>query len=145
MARHTRSEMLEILRGIPLFAHLPKGDLREVAKLCFEEVYETDQVILKQLEDAQFMVAITSGRARVTRDGHAVAKVGAGEVVGEMALIDGQRRSAAVVAETRVEAIVLHRTAFLKLLESNPSMARWLLMAQTARLREADRKLGALG
>jgi CRP/FNR family transcriptional regulator, cyclic AMP receptor protein len=145
MARRTRSEMLEILRGIPLFAHLPKGDLREIAKLCFEEVYETDQVILKQLEDAQFMVAITSGRARVTRDGHAVAEVGAGEVVGEMALIDGQRRSAAVVAETRVEGIVLHRTAFLKLLDSNPSMARWLLMAQTARLREADRNLGALG
>jgi CRP/FNR family cyclic AMP-dependent transcriptional regulator len=145
MARRTRTEILEVLRGIPLFAHLPKGDLREVANLCFEEVYETDQVILKQLEDAQFMVAITSGRARVTRDGHSVAKVGAGEVVGEMALIDGQRRSAAVVAETQVEGIVLHRTAFLKLLDSNPSMARWLLMAQTARLREADRKLGALG
>jgi hypothetical protein len=33
----------------------------------------------------------------------------------------------------------------MKLLDSNPSMARWLRMAQTARLREADRKLGALG
>lgn len=41
MARHTRSEMLEILRGISLFAHLPKGDLREIAKLCFDEVNET--------------------------------------------------------------------------------------------------------
>jgi len=145
MARRSRSEILEILRGIPLFAHLPKGQLREIAKLCFDEVYETDQVILKQLEEAQQMVAIISGKARVTRDGRAVATVGAGDVVGEMALIDGLRRSAAVVAETTVEGIVLHRTAFLKLLDGNPGMARWLLLAQTARLREADRKLGSLG
>jgi hypothetical protein len=41
MARHMRSEMLEILRGIPLFAHLPNADLREVARLCIEEFNET--------------------------------------------------------------------------------------------------------
>jgi CRP/FNR family cyclic AMP-dependent transcriptional regulator len=145
MGRRSKSEILEVLRGIPLFAHLPKSELREVAKLCFEKIYETDHVILKQLEEAQQMVAIISGRARVTRDGQAVATVGAGDVVGEMALIDGLRRSAAVVAETTVEGIVLHRTAFLKLLDKNPSMAKSLLLAQTARLREADRKLGALG
>jgi CRP-like cAMP-binding protein len=145
MARRTRSEILEVLQGIPLFAHLPKGHLKEVAKLCFEETYAPDQVILKQLEEAQHMVAIVAGTARVTRDGKAVATVGAGEVVGEMALIDGLRRSAAVVADTQVEGVLLHRTAFLRLLEDNPSMARSLLLAQTARLREADRKLGALG
>ena len=72
MARRSKSEILEVLRGIPLFAHLPKSELRDVAKLCFEEVYETDHVILKQLEEAQQMVAIISGRARVTRDGQAV-------------------------------------------------------------------------
>jgi CRP-like cAMP-binding protein len=145
MARRPKSEITEVLRGIPLFAHLPKTHLREMAKLCFEQVYEADQVILKQLEEAQHMVAIVSGRARVTRDGNAIATVGAGDVVGEMSLIDGLRRSAAVVAETSVEGIVLHRTAFLKLLDGNPAMARSLLLAQTARLREADRQLGALG
>jgi CRP/FNR family transcriptional regulator, cyclic AMP receptor protein len=145
MARRPKSEIQEVLRGVPLFSHLSKAQLRELAKLCFEEVYDTDQVILKQLEEAQHMVAIINGRARVTRDGQAVATVGAGDVIGEMALIDGLRRSAAVVAETPVEGIVLHRTAFLKLLDGDPSIARGLLIAQTARLREADRKLGALG
>src|SRR5688500_8546515 len=99
MARRPRSEILEVIQGIPLFAHLPKGDLREIAKMCFEETYAPDQVILKQLEDAQHMVAIVAGTARVTRDGNTVATVGAGDVVGEMALIDGLRRSAAVVAD----------------------------------------------
>jgi len=145
MPRRTKSEILEILQRIPLFGQLTKGELRKLTSLCFEESYEPDDVIVQQNEDAQLMVAIVSGRARVVRDGRAIATVGAGDVVGEMALIDGLRRSAAVVAETSVEGIVLHRTAFLKLLDNSPSMARKLLVAQTARLREANKKLSALG
>lgn len=145
MARRTRSEILQVVRGIPLFSALANTDLRELARLCFEEVYEPDEMILKQGEDAQLMVAIVTGRARVTRDGRTIATVGAGDVVGEMALIDGLRRSAAVTAETQVEGIILHRTSFLKLLDSKPSIAKKLLSAQTTRLREADNKLSALG
>lgn len=145
MARRTRSEILQVLRGIPLFSTLAKSDLRELARLCFEEVYEPDEAILKQGEDAQLMVAIATGRARVTHDGRTIATVGAGDVIGEMALIDGLRRSAAVIAETSVEGIILHRTSFLKLLDSKPSIARKLLAAQTTRLREANQKLSALG
>jgi len=145
MARRPLSAMIEIIQDIPMFSRLTKHELREVASLCFEETYVTDQVILKQLDDAQHMVAIVTGRARVIRDGSTIAKVGAGDVVGEMSLIDGLRRSADVVAETPVEAIVLHRTQFGKLLEGNASIAVKLLLAQTARLREADRKLAALG
>lgn len=48
----------------------------------------------------------------------------AGDVVGEMALIDGHRRSATVVAETAVEGVILYRTGFLKLLDANPSISR---------------------
>lgn len=145
IARRTRSEILQILRGVPLFSTLANSDLRELARLCFEETYDTDQSILKQGEDAQLMVAIVRGEARVTHDGRTVAKVGAGDVIGEMALIDGLRRSAAVIAETPIEGIILHRTAFLKLLESKPSIARKLLAAQTTRLRETNKRLSQLG
>lgn len=137
--------MIEVIQSVPLFSRLSKREMREVARLCFEETYDTDQVILKQLEEAQHMVAIVRGRARVVRDDRTIAAVGAGDVVGEMALIDGLRRSAAVIAETPVEAVVLHRTEFRKLLEANPSIAIKLLVALTTRLREADRRLGALG
>jgi CRP-like cAMP-binding protein len=145
MGKRTRSEIVQVLGGIPLFSTLAKSDLREVARLCFEDVFQSDEMILKQGEDAQLMVAIVSGQARVTHDGRTVATVGAGDVVGEMALIDGLRRSAAVIAESSVEGITLHRTSFLKLLDSRPSIARKLLAAQTARLREANKKLSALG
>jgi CRP/FNR family transcriptional regulator, cyclic AMP receptor protein len=145
MARRPRSEMIEIIRGIPLFAGLAKADIREIGKLCFERSYEPEQVMLRQMEDAQLMVAIVSGHARIVKDGKTITTVGPGNVVGEMSLIDGHRRSASVIAETPVEAVEIHRTTFAKLMDSNPSIARKLLVAQTVRLRDADNKLAALG
>ncbi len=141
----SRSELIEVIRNIPLFASLSKADVREVTKLCFEKHYDKDDVIVRQLEDAQLMVTLISGRARVIRDGKTLATVGPGHSVGEMGLIDGHHRSASVIAETPIEAIVLHRTAFLKLLGGNPAIVRKLLMIQTSRLRDADKKLSALG
>lgn len=145
MSPRTRAEMAAIIHAIPLFSHLGRTELRAVAKLCYEETYRPEQVILKQLEEAQHLVAIVQGTARVTRDGRTIATVGPGDVIGEIALIDGLKRSAGVVAETEVEGVVLHRKAFRDLLESSPSIALKLLLAQTARLREADKKLAALG
>ena len=142
--RRSKAEILEVIRTIPLFASLPRADLREIARLCFTQDYEADTVILRHLEEAQLMVSIISGRARVTRDGRTIATVGPGDSIGEMALIDGHRRSASVIAETPVSAIVLHRTTFLKLLDSNPAMVKKLLMVQTSRLREADKTLNTI-
>lgn len=145
MARRSRSEVSEVIRAVPLFSQLTKGQLRSVATQCVQEEYEAGKEILKQFEEAQLMVAITGGSAKVVRDGRTIAQVGPGDVVGEMALIDGMRRSAAVVSETPVEAIVLHRTAFLKLLQENPSLSVKLMASLSARLREANKRLSALG
>lgn len=71
--------------------------------------------------------------------------MGSGDAVGEMSLNDGHRRSASVVAETPVECVVIHRTPFMKLLESSPSIAKKLLISQAERLRETDTKLATLG
>ena len=145
MASRPRSEVVEIVRSIPLFSGLTKSDVKEIGKLCFQQSYEPEQVILKQLEEGQLMVAILSGKAKVVKDGKTNTTVGPGDAVGEMSLIDGHRRSASVVAETPVECIVIHRTTFMKLLDNSPSIAKKLLISQTERLRETDNKLAALG
>lgn len=145
MASRPRSEVVEIVRSIPLFSGLTKSDVKEIGKLCFQQSYEPEQVILKQLEEGQLMVAILSGKAKVVKDGKTITTVGPGDAVGEMSLIDGHRRSASVVAETPVECIVIHRTTFMKLLDNSPSIAKKLLISQTERLRETDNKLAALG
>jgi CRP-like cAMP-binding protein len=62
-----------------------------------------------------------------------------------MSIIDGHTTSASVIAETEVEAIELYRTAFQKLLDDVPAMSKRLLLIQTARLRELDRRASSLG
>lgn len=145
MADRSRSDLVEVIRGIPLFAALSRSEVRKVAKLCVERHYDAGAQLVRHRDEAQLMVTIISGRATVTRDGKTIASAGPGDSVGEMSLIDGHRRSATVIAETPIEAIVLHRTAFLKLLAENPAIALTLLTVQTARLRDANDKLAALG
>ena len=144
MAGRSRSTLESAIQGIPLFSGLTKRQLGSVAKLCFERTYDKGDLLVRQTDVGQLMVALVSGRARVERDGTRLGTVTAGDVVGEMSLLDGQPCSASVVAETAIEAIVLHRTAFRGLLAEAPSITAKLLVAQTARVRELDRRIAAI-
>lgn len=140
-----RSELVDVLRGSVLFGGLTRQQLNAVAKACFERRYEPGDVIVQQNDQGQQMVALLSGSAKVVQDGRKIATVRAGDAVGEMSLIDGLPCSASVVADAAVEAVVLYRTAFAKLLVSIPTLTRRLLLTQTARVRELDKRAAALG
>lgn len=144
VGRSTRSALIQTLRGNALFCGLSQRQLDAVAKVGFERRFEPGDVLIRQNDQGMQMIALLSGTARVERDGRPVGTVGRGEVVGEMSLIDGRACSATVVAETPIEAIVLYRTAFRKLLEDVPSITTKLLVAQTARIRELDRRVAAI-
>lgn len=140
-----RSERVALIRQTRLFYDLSKRQLDAIAKACSEHVYEPGEALVKQLDHGQQMVILSSGKAKVVRSGRTIGHVKAGDVVGEMSLIDGQPCSASVIAETPVEGIVIYGTTFRKLLDEVPSLARRLLATQTARIRELDAKAAALG
>jgi CRP/FNR family cyclic AMP-dependent transcriptional regulator len=143
MTQRTRSQLIAMLQGSALFGDLNRKQLGSVAKACFEGHYEPGDVIIKENDYGVKMVTLLSGTARVESRGRKVATVRTGEAVGEMSLIDGHKTSASVVAETAVDAIELYRTAFQKLLDESPAMAKKLLVIQTARLRAVDRSASA--
>jgi CRP/FNR family transcriptional regulator, cyclic AMP receptor protein len=64
--------------------------------------------------------------------------LGAGDYFGEMALLDGARRSADITAAGEVTVMVIGRTAFAKLLRTEPQMAAVLLRTLARRLRAAQ-------
>lgn len=68
------------------------------------------------------VVVIVKGTAAVTRDGEHVATVGAGEIVGELAVLSGERRNATVVADTAVDAYVLTNQEFRSVLSNCPRL-----------------------
>lgn len=145
MLKRTKAEIADVLGAIPLFAGLSKRQLRALAGVCSDVQYEPGVTILAQQDTAQHMAVVVAGKAAVVRDGKRLAMVGPGDAVGEMALIDGSRRSASVVAETSVDALLIYATDFRKLLTQEPTMCAKLLLAQTARLRELDRRVALLG
>ncbi len=140
MDRRSQVERVGILEGLPLFARLTTRQLKAVAKVSSDVRYEPGKVILKELDSGQNLVVIASGTAKVVHGGRVLATVGPGDVIGEMAIIDGEPRSATVTADSAVEGIMIYRTAFLRLLDEHPTMCWRLLLAQTARLRELDKQ-----
>jgi CRP/FNR family transcriptional regulator, cyclic AMP receptor protein len=145
MARRSQAEIVGVLEGVPLFGSLTKRQLRAVAGECSGVAYEPDDVIVKELDTGQHLVCLVSGGAKVVRNGRTIARLAAGDVVGEMALLDGEPRSASVVATEPTTGIALYQTAFRKLLADHPTMCSKLLLSMSARLRESDKRLGLYG
>jgi CRP-like cAMP-binding protein len=65
---------------------------------------------------------VIDGRARVTHRGRVIAEIGPGELIGEMALLNGSRRSATVVALTPMRLMVLNPGEFQEMLRVAPSV-----------------------
>jgi CRP-like cAMP-binding protein len=141
MFRCCRSDKVELLRKIPLFSRLSQRQLNAVARHIDEVQIRKGAVLAKQGTQGLEAVIIVDGRARVEGDGKAIAKLTAGDVVGEMSVIDGKPRSATVIAETPMNLLVLHRRDFMSLLETVPGLQRKLLVTLCERVRQADQAL----
>jgi len=141
MFRCRRSDKVELLRKIPLFSRLSQRQLNAVARHIDEVQIRKGAVLAKQGTQGLEAVIIVDGRARVEGDGKAIAELTAGDVVGEMSVIDGKPRSATVIAETPMNLLVLHRRDFMSLLETVPGLQRKLLVTLCERVRQADQAL----
>ena len=141
MFRCPRSDKVDLLRSIPLFSRLSQRQLSAVAKHIDGVQMRKGAVLAKQGAQGLEAIIIVDGRARVEGDGKAIAKLGAGDVVGEMSVIDGKPRSATVIAETPMNLLVLHRRDFMSLLESVPGLQQKLLVTLCERVRRADQAL----
>jgi CRP/FNR family cyclic AMP-dependent transcriptional regulator len=105
----------------------------------FQEHQASDRVMLLMAGRVKIASVSEDGRESV------LAFRGPGEVLGELSAIDGQARSASVLAVEPVEAIVIPAPAFRAFLERTPRATLWLLTRVIARLREADRKRAEFG
>ena len=136
-----RSDKVELLRKIPLFGRLNQRQLNAVAKHVDELQLRKGAILAKQGAQGLEAIVIVDGKARVESDGKAIAELGAGDVVGEMSVIDGKPRSATVIANTPVTLLVLHRRDFVSLMETVPGLQRQLLVTLCERVRQADKAL----
>ncbi|OIO62019.1 MAG: Crp/Fnr family transcriptional regulator [Candidatus Marinimicrobia bacterium CG1_02_48_14] len=140
---------VEILRIVPLFSELKDPVLENIAKLCQQKVYQKDQVILMEEDTGDSFFIIESGSVKVTRlseDGREVilSFLYEGDFFGELSILDGEKRSANVIALEKTLVYMIDRSDFLDLLERNPLISIALLKELANRLRRSDQHIEAL-
>jgi flavin reductase (DIM6/NTAB) family NADH-FMN oxidoreductase RutF len=100
-----------------------------------EHVFEAGETVIRQGEGGGDAFVILGGFARVVRDGKDVARLGAGQFFGEVAMLDGRPRTADVVAETGLRCIALSRETVKRALRSEPDLAWRVLEVLAGRIR----------
>lgn len=136
-----RSEKLFALSGVPLFSGLSKRQLGLVERFSDEVHAEAGDVLAREGGLGREFLLILDGRARVERGKRALAQLGRGDFFGEMSLIDGEPRSASVIAVTPVTLLVMDARSFRSVLDETPPMARKIMAGLCQRLRRADDEL----
>ena len=114
----------------------------------YSTVYHKDDVIFKQGDHGQHALFIERGAVDVIiqKDGldHIIASLGAGEIIGEMSMIDDAPRSATVVAVQETEVIVIQRSRFIAPLTSADPMMNLILRVVLTRFRDAQNRYSGI-
>jgi CRP/FNR family transcriptional regulator, cyclic AMP receptor protein len=134
----SRSEQVNLLSGVELFAGLTKKEARFVLQFMRDLNFSAGKVIVEEGTMGGRFFLIVSGTAVVTRRGRRLRSLEPGDSFGDIALIDGGPRSATVTAETAVSTLSLAVWNFRAALLENPSITYKLLLVLCKRLRESE-------
>lgn len=133
------AEWVPVLEDVPLFRNLSRRHLKRVASLARMRRYGPGTSIVRAGDAGSAFFVLLDGTARVVTPKGRARRLGSGDFFGEMALLDDSPRSADVVAEGEVLTMTISRSAFGKLLRSEPALSRELLRTLAARLRAAEK------
>ena len=140
---------IELLQSVALFWDLSEAELGYISEKMIARHYESGKFIFLEDSEGEQCFFVVQGSVKVTRlskDGREVilAMLNEGEFFGEMALLDGESRSANVIALEETEVLTLNREDFLVVLHDYPQIAIQLLKEMADRLRKSDRQIASL-
>jgi len=134
--------MFDFLKKVPLFADLPDDDLDRLCAMVVEEHIAVDETLFVEGEIGDKAYVIMSGEVDILKEsgGRTVllASRRAGEVIGEMSLLDQTPRFASGVAKTECDLLAISHESLENLLDTSPSAARVMLSTITNRLHSTE-------
>jgi CRP/FNR family transcriptional regulator, cyclic AMP receptor protein len=138
--------VVELLQRVQLFSELSQPELERVAQVAIPRSFPRDTRVFHEGDSGDACYIVRSGTCRVTRehsDGRAItlATLGPGAIFGELAMFDGERRSASVEATENTQLLALPASDMRSLIRTHPAMAEKLVIALTRRLREANERI----
>jgi CRP/FNR family cyclic AMP-dependent transcriptional regulator len=137
---------IDTLRHVPLFESLDDETARKLCQLLESIDCKAETSLFRAGDEGDAMYLIERGKVRIcvqATDGRdmTLTELGRGDFFGEMALLDGQRRSADAIVAEDARLAVLSREHFLSFVRSSPEVALELLTAFANRLRHTDELL----
>jgi CRP-like cAMP-binding protein len=138
MAR--KKDYLEHLTKVPMFSACSKKDLEQIARSGDEVTFEAGTRLMQEGDVGREFFVVLDGAGEVSRRGKRLGTIGAGDFVGELALLDRAPRNATVTATTALTALVLGQREFSGVLATVPALTHKLLVGMARRLHELDAK-----
>ncbi|WP_133139526.1 cyclic nucleotide-binding domain-containing protein [Legionella genomosp. 1] len=139
-------DLVKLLESSSLFSALNKRILWRIADLAQEKTYLKGDYLVREGETAQYCFIIVSGQVEVFREMNLpdklfIANLGAGEILGELAIIDGLPRSASAIALELTKTLAISAWDFKAQIQAYPEIALQLLPVIARRLRDVQNQL----
>ena len=139
-ARSPSSGKLSVLRKHPIFCDLEPSALDQLCRYAKHASLKRGATIFSKGDPGNSLFAVISGTVKISissPDGrNAILNlIGAGELFGEVAVLDGQARTADATANTNCEIFIIDRREFLPFVRSQPELAMKFIELLCARLR----------
>lgn len=139
-------EAIDLLAQVRVFETLGAKELAQVAAVTVPRAFDAGQVIFREGDQSDTCYVVRCGHARAIRehgDGRTLtlAHFGPGDIFGELAMFDDERRSATVEALDDVEAIAVLGTDMRRLLRDHSGLALKLVISLGRRLRDANERI----
>ena len=131
----TLKERAEALARVPVFAGLSRRSLERIARIAKDVELRPGQVLIEPRAKGSGMFVLLEGTVTASMRGRRARELGAGDIVGELALLtpDAQR-TARVRATTPVRCLAIARGDFRRILTEEPNVAVQVLETVAARL-----------
>jgi CRP/FNR family transcriptional regulator, cyclic AMP receptor protein len=146
MAGMSSGDVVELLGGVPVFSTLVREDLERIAQFAVPRVFEPGEVVFREGDASDTCYVVRDGRARALRthtDGRTLtlATFGPGDIFGELALFEDERRSATVEAIEPTSAVAVLGPDMRRLMSEHAEISARLVIALGRRLRETNERL----
>ena len=135
-----------LLAQVPVFEALAPAQLQRVARVAVPRCFDARQVIFREGDTSDTCYIVRSGHARAIRahgDGRTItlAHFGPGDIFGELAMFDDERRSATVETLEALESVAVPGPDMRRLMREDPDIAVTLVISLGRRLREANERI----
>ena len=136
--RLRRDAKVDLIARAPLFENCSKRELTQIASIADEIDLPDGKVLMREGESGREFLVLLEGSVDVTQGGRKLATRGAGDFLGEIALVSNVPRTATVTTISPVRALVVTDRAFRELMRRVPSIQLKVLEALADRITHDD-------